>query len=105
MQGFQLTFFTQQDRRHGTHTLAEWLVQEARRQGIGGATMIAASESFGRDRKIHAARFFELGAQPVEITMAVSEQESAQLFKRLIDEKIEIFYVKVPIEYGTTGPQ
>ena len=103
MQGYQLTFFTQQDRHHGSQTLAEWLLQEARRMGIGGATMIAASEGFGRDRRLHAARFFELGEQPVELTMAVSGEEAAKLFARLAEEDVRIFYVKVPIEYGTTG--
>lgn len=46
MQGYQLTFFTQQDRKHGHLPLGEWLVQEARKLDIGGATLIAASEGF-----------------------------------------------------------
>lgn len=103
MQGFQLTFFTQQDRRHAGQPLAEWLLQEARRLGIGGATLIAASEGFGRDRRLHAARFFELGEQPVELTMAVSAEEAVRLFALLAEKGIEVFYVKVPIEYGMTG--
>lgn len=103
MQGFQLTFFTQQDRRHAGLPLAEWLLQEARRLGIGGATLIAASEGFGRDRRLHAARFFELGEQPVEITMAVSADEAGRLFRELDEAQVEVFYVKVPIEYGMTG--
>ncbi|SFM95617.1 DUF190 domain-containing protein [Nitrosomonas communis] len=41
MQGFQVTFFTQQDRRHGSLPLGEWLLQEARRLGVAGATLIA----------------------------------------------------------------
>jgi hypothetical protein len=65
--------------------------------------MIAASEGFGRDRRLHAARFFELGEQPVELTMAVSGEEATRLFARLAEEDVRMFYVKVPIEYGTTG--
>jgi len=102
MQGFQLTFFTQQDRRHGALPLGEWLIQEARKLGVAGATMIAATEGFGHDGRLHSAHFFELADQPLEIVLAISEQDAARLFDRLRDEKINIFYVKIPIEFGMT---
>ncbi len=103
MRGFQLTFFTQQQRRHGHLPLGEWLLQEARSLGVAGATLIAATEGFGHDRKLHSAHFFELADQPIEIMLAVSEQDADRLFDKLRDEKIDIFYVKTPIEFGTTG--
>ncbi|MXS85347.1 DUF190 domain-containing protein [Nitrosomonas sp. HPC101] len=102
MQGYQLTFFTQQNRTHKRQFLSNWLIEEAHKLGIGGATLIAATEGFGRDRKLHAARFFELADQPIEITMALSEAESKRLFQRLHDEKINMFYIKIPIEFGMT---
>jgi len=103
MQGYQLTFFTQQDRRHGSLPLGEWLVEEARRLGVAGATLTAATEGFGHHHKIHAARFFELVDQPIEVKMALSEADVERLFRRLREEKISVFYVKTPIEYGMTG--
>lgn len=103
MQGFQLTFFTQQDRRHGGLPLGEWLIQEARKLGVAGATLIAAAEGFGHDRKLHSAHFFELADQPIEITLAISETDAQRLFEKLREEKINIFYVKTPIEFGMTG--
>ena len=103
MQGFQLTFFTAQDRKHGTQPLAEWLVQEARQLGIGGATLTAASEGFGRDGKLHSAHFVELADQPVEITLAVSAANAERIFLLLEQEQIKIFYVKTPIEFGMTN--
>ena len=48
MQGYQLTFFTQQDRKHGHMSLGDWLLKEARKLGVGGATLIAASEGLNR---------------------------------------------------------
>ncbi len=102
MQGYQLTFFTQQDRKHGHQPLSNWLIEEARKLGVGGATLIAATEGFGRDRKLHAACFFELADQPIEITMALSEADNKRLFQRLRDEKISVFYIKIPIEFGVT---
>ena len=103
MQGFQLTFFTQQDHRHRGKTLAHWLVEEARALGIGGATLITASEGFGRHRRIHSAHFIELADSPVEVVMAMSVEEAVLLFARLESEKVELFYIKTPIEYGMTG--
>ncbi|AAQ58942.1 DUF190 domain-containing protein [Chromobacterium violaceum] len=103
MQGYQLSFFTQQGHRHHGVPLAEWILQEAHRLGIGGATLFAASEGFGGDRRIHAARFFELADQPEEVTMALSAQEAELLLDRLRGEGVKVFYVKTPVEYGMLG--
>lgn len=103
MNGYQLTFFTQQDRKHDHMPLGEWLVQEARKLGIGGATLIVAAEGFGHDRKLHSANFFELTDQPIEVTMAVNDQEAERMFAHLKKEGVNVFYVKTPIEFGITG--
>lgn len=103
MKGYQLTFFTQQDRQHNQQPLGEWLLRSAMKLGIGGATLTAAAEGFGRDRKLHAAHFFELADQPVEVTMAVSEQQAERMFEHLRQEGVHVFYVKTPIEFGVTG--
>jgi PII-like signaling protein len=101
LQGFQLTFFTQQDRQFHGKPLAHWLVEEARAMGIGGATLVAASEGFGHHRHIHSVRFVELADQPVDVIMVVTAEESDRLFAKLHEEKISLFYSKTPIEFGT----
>ncbi|POA97788.1 hypothetical protein C2134_14085 [Chromobacterium sinusclupearum] len=103
MQGYQLSFFTQQGHRHHGMPLAEWILQEARRLGISGATLFAASEGFGTGRRIHAARFFELSDQPEEVTMALNAVEADLLLDRLREEGVKVFYVKMPVEYGMLG--
>ena len=103
MRGYQLTFLTQQDRRHGALPLADWLVQEARKLGVAGATLIAATEGFGRHRKLHSAHFVDLADQPMEVMLALSEDDTQRLLARLKDEGIDIFYIKTPIEFGMTG--
>jgi uncharacterized protein len=100
MDGYQVTFFTQQDRMHGGLPVAEWLMREAKRMKLKGATMVAATEGFGHDQKLHAARFFDLADQPVSVTMAITTDEAAQLFACLRAEKLNVFYVKIPIEFG-----
>jgi uncharacterized protein len=103
MQGFQITFFTRLDQKHGNQMLSEWLMLSARELGIQGATIFAASEGFGRDKKIHAGHFFELGDQPQEIIVTASDAQAAKLFSLLKAEKIDISYIKTPVEFGTTG--
>ena len=100
MDGYQITFFTQQDRRHHGHVLAHWLVEQARRLGIHGATMFAGSEGFGHHGRIHSAHFFDLADQPVEIVMAVTFEESDRLFELLRAERVQIVYVKTRVEFG-----
>ncbi len=103
MRGYQLTFFTQQDRHLHGKPLGHWLVEEARAMGIRGATLISAAEGFGRDRHIHAAHFFDLGDQPVEVVMAVTAEEADRFFARLKAEKVELFYARTPVEFGMVG--
>lgn len=103
MNGFQLKFFTQQDRKHAGLPLAQWLLEEARRQGVRGATLMSASEGFGKTGRIHYAHFFELADQPQEVTMAVTEDESRRIFEAIRQAGVKLFYVKTPIEFGVVG--
>jgi PII-like signaling protein len=103
MQGYQITFFTQQDKRHHGKPLADWLVHLAQEMGLPGATLISGGEGFGHHGRIHSAHFFELADQPQEVMMVVSVDESERLFVRLKAEGVGIFYVKTPVEFGMLG--
>ena len=103
MRGGQLTFYTQQGRSHGTRSSAEWLVAEAKALGISGATMSTAQGGYGRDGRLHWANFFELSEQPLEVTMALSDEAAERLLARIAAEGLRIFYTKVPVEFGITG--
>ena len=103
MNGYQITFFTQQNRRHHGKPLGDWLVHLAQEMGLRGATLIAGSEGFGHHGRIHSAHFFELTDQPLEVLMAATEAEAERLFARLRAEGVSLFYVKMPVEFGTLG--
>lgn len=102
MKGFQITFYTQQDRRHQGKHVADWLVALADELQLRGVTVIPASESIGKHHRVHSAHFFELSDQPVTIVFAVTDEEASRLFKRLRAEKLHLFYVKSSIEFGMT---
>jgi uncharacterized protein len=103
MNGYKLTFYTQQGRSHGPLSIAEWLLKEAKAIGIEGATFNAAQGGYGRDGKYHSTRFFDVGEQPVEVTMAVTPEHSEQLFEKIAQENLHLFYIKIPAEFGITG--
>ena len=103
MQGYQITFFTQQGKRYHGKPLGEWLLLLARDLGLPGATLVAGSEGFGGHRRLHAAHFFELADQPQEVQVVASEADTERLFARIEAEGVHLFYVKAAVEFGTLG--
>jgi PII-like signaling protein len=103
MKGFLVIFFTQQNRRYQGKMLGEWIVDVAKEMGLRGATLSTGIEGFGHTGRLHSSHFFELADQPTEIRMAITEDESERLFKRLEGEEISVFFIKTPIEMGTVG--
>jgi PII-like signaling protein len=103
MQGYQITFFTQQDRTHAGKPLCEWLIHLARELGLPGATLIAAAQGYGHSGKLHSAHFFELADQPQAILMLATEAQADLLLARIRAESIQLFYVKAAAEFGSLG--
>ena len=103
MNGYQISFFTELGRRHKGKLLSEWIIELALELRLPGATKIAASEGYGSDRRIHSAHFFELADQPIEVLITASAEDADRLFDRLRAEKVHLFYVKSPVEFGRLG--
>jgi PII-like signaling protein len=103
MKGYQISFLAEQNRRIEHKQAMEWLLQLAKELGIAGCTVFSGVESFGADGRRHSARFFELADQPMEMVMAVTEEQADRLFERIAAMDTKIFYIKTPIEYGQLG--
>ncbi|WP_342245172.1 DUF190 domain-containing protein [Pseudomonas sp. OTU5201] len=103
MKGYQLTLYTQQNRRHQGKMLADWVVGLAMDMGLRGATLVSGIEGFGHTRHLHSQHFFEMADQPMLIVMALSDAECDALLQRLEEEGVTLFYVKVPAEFGLLG--
>ena len=102
MKGTLLRFYVHENRRHRHLLLYEWLLEQAKQMGIHGGSAFRAIAGFGRHGVLHEERFFELaGDLTVEIDFAVSDDEAQRLIERLRAERISIFYVRTPMEYGT----
>jgi PII-like signaling protein len=71
------------------------------KMGIHGGSAFRAIAGFGQHGVLHEDHFFELaGNLPVEVVFMVSEEEAAQLLKGIEQEKVRVFYVLMPAEYG-----
>ncbi|MFL1495414.1 DUF190 domain-containing protein [Pseudomonas antarctica] len=103
MKGFLVIFFTQQNRRYQGKMLGDWIIDLAKEMGLRGATLSTGIEGFGHTGRLHSSHFFELADQPTEIRLAITEDESKRLFKRLKLEDISVFYIKTLIEMGFVG--
>jgi PII-like signaling protein len=103
MNGFQVTFFTQQGRRQGHQPIDQWLMDAAKSLGIKGITTAMGVDGVGRNGKLHSAHFFELADQPIEVTIALSNEQCEALFARIGEERVNLFYVKTAVEYGVLG--
>lgn len=100
MKGYQITFFTQQDRLHQNQNLSQWLVQQAMRFGFHGATLIGAIQGFGHDKNQHAINMFDYSDQPVQVVMVLQHEEMERFFGFLTQEKVNVFYTKAEVELG-----
>ncbi|WP_319762523.1 DUF190 domain-containing protein [Maridesulfovibrio sp.] len=100
MEGYLITFFTQQNREHESTPLADWIVEEAKRAGVRGATLFSGKEGFGHDGRFHSGNYFDFDDPPQLITMALTEEECDLLFPRLQKCSQHIFYTKSKAEFG-----
>jgi len=104
MKGSQLTVYaaTQGHRKHHV-TVVDWILEEVRKVGIVGATVVEVSETIDMHGKYHAARFFELADQPVAVTVVAEDVRIDALLGRLRQGGANLFYTRGLIEYEVLG--
>jgi PII-like signaling protein len=101
VQGSYLRFYVHENRKHHGILLYEWLLEQAKKIGIHGGSAFRAIAGFGRHGVLHEAHFFELaGELTVEVEFIVNDEDAERLFKLVRDEKIHLFYAKVPAEFA-----
>jgi PII-like signaling protein len=103
MQGCQITFFTQQGRRHGHQPIADWLLGLARECGLQGATVVAGAKGIGHDGQLHSAGFIDLADQPQMVIMTATAAQADALLARIQAEDLRLFFVRSPVEFGVLG--
>ncbi|HEX4243565.1 MAG TPA: DUF190 domain-containing protein [Steroidobacteraceae bacterium] len=103
MQGFQLAFFTQQDRRHSHKPICDWLLDLAKETGLHGATVLPGAKGFGHSGHLHSANFFDLADQPQMVLMTATAEQAESILSRIKSEKLQLFYVQTAVEFALIG--
>lgn len=105
MKGSYLRFYVhEKDRVHG-RLVWEWLLERANELDIRGGSAFKAMAGFGRDHRLHEAKFFELaGSLAVEVEFIVNDEEAAKLLDLLHREKVRLFYARIPATFAVINP-
>jgi PII-like signaling protein len=102
MNGTLLRFYVHENRLHRHVALHEWLLEQAKKQGIQGGSAFRAVAGFGRHGILHEEHFFELAASmTIVVEFLVSADQAEQLLALIRDEGIGIVYARIAAEFGT----
>ncbi len=101
MNGTLLRFYVHESRKRHHIALYEWLLEQAKKQGIQGGSAFRAIAGFGRHGILHEEHFFELaGDLTIEVEFVVSNEEADRLLALLREERVSLVYARVPAEFG-----
>jgi uncharacterized protein len=105
MNGALLRFYVHEGHRHHGLLVWEWLLKKASKLGIRGGSAFRAVAGFGRNHVLHEQAFFELaGTVAVEVEFIVTDAEAQALQGLISEEKIRLFYVRIPVQFGVINP-
>jgi PII-like signaling protein len=81
-------FIGESDRAHG-RPLYEWLVEEAQRQGLAGATVLRGIMGFGRESRIHTARILRLSSDLPVVIELVDTRDRLEAYLMSVESEIK----------------
>lgn len=73
---------------HEGKPLYQWLIEEARRQGLAGATVLRGLAGFGAHSRLHTAKVLRLSVDLPIVVEIVDTEERIEAFLPVIDGAI-----------------
>ena len=100
-QQFCLRFYMHENcKLHGI-LLYEWLLENAKKNGVHGGSAFRAIAGFGRHGHLHEQHFYELaGDLTVAVEFLLASDEADAMLARLRTEKVNVFYTRVAVDFG-----
>ncbi len=86
--GTLLRIFIGENDKHDGKPLYEWIVLEARKRGLAGATVLRGLEGFGAHSRLHTAKILRLSIDLPIIIELVDTEEKIEAFLPIIDGAI-----------------
>ncbi len=94
-----LSFYVSEKQHHAGMPLFEWLLEQAKSQGISGGSAFRAIAGFGRHGRMHEDTFFELaGELAVKVEFILDEDQAEKLLNALHAADLKILYTRQQIE-------
>jgi uncharacterized protein len=87
-QGSLLRIFIGESDKHEGMPLYEWIVRQARQEGLAGATVLRGLEGFGAHSRVHTAKILRLSLDLPIVVEIVDSLEKIDAFIPIIDEAI-----------------
>src|SRR3990172_3553821 len=87
-EGCLLRVFVGESDRHSGRPLYEWIVLEARRQGLAGATALRGMMGFGAHSRLHTFKVERLSLDLPIVVEIVDTREKLEAFLAHIDDNI-----------------
>jgi uncharacterized protein len=88
-EGQLLRIFIGETDKHDGLPLYEWIVREARKKGLAGATVFRGIAGFGANSRIHTANILRLSIDLPIIIEIVDNTENIEAFLPLLDSVIK----------------
>jgi len=87
--GCLLRIFIGESDRHGGRPLYEWIVMQAREQGLAGATVLRGIMGYGAHSRIHTAKILRLSEDLPIVIEIVDAPEKIEAFLPVLDEMMD----------------
>lgn len=96
-----LNFYVSEKQLHAGMPLYEWLLEEARKQGIPGGSAFRAIAGFGRHGRLHEETFFELaGELAVKVEFILDDDLAEKILQQVHAQKLNIIYLRCQVRSG-----
>ncbi len=87
-EGQLLRIFIGETDKHGGLPLYEWIVREARKDGLAGATVFRGIAGFGAKSRIHTANILRLSLDLPIVVEIVDKPERIEAFLPVLDKVV-----------------
>ena len=87
-QGKLLRIFIGEQDTHQGKPLYQWLVEEARKNGLAGATVLRGMEGYGAHSRLHTAKVLRLSIDLPVVIEIVDTEEKIEAFLPVVDNAI-----------------
>jgi PII-like signaling protein len=103
-QGVHLTFYCHTRTKHDGILLSEWLLEQARKRGLGGGSVFRAIAGFGRHGVLHEEQFFELADDlPVKVEFLLNADQAELMLQLVREAHVDATYARYPASFAVLG--